>query len=330
MKTVIYGVGKGYFDFFDSLSFIIEESIDKKIEIVGISDGNHDVWGSEITYRNHKFKICKIEEFQDIDYIIVTSKKYFSDIKEELIEKGYRKEQILLIDRLYESYLINIFHADKFKEKDGIEIGGPTGLFHCIYKKCCSCDNVNFSSSTVWWEDKTQDFRYEDKVLGRSWILEATDMYQIKESQYDFVLSSNNLEHIANPLKALKEFARVVKNGGVILVLVPMKDKIFDHGREYTTFAHLLEDYENGIDENDLSHLPDIIEKHDYEMDWECGGKEKFIERAMKNIENRCLHHHVFDEKCLRRAFEFAGLEVIDFKEAGNNWLIIGEKKGRV
>ena len=57
------------------------------------------------------------------------------------------------------------------------------------------------------------------------------------------------------------------------------------------------------------------------------GGKEKFIERAMKNIDNRCLHHHVFDEKCLKKSFEYAGLKVLDFREAENNWLIIGERK---
>lgn len=326
MRMIIYGVGKGYFDFFAHDLFIVEKVLDNTLEVVGISDGNQNVWGNEIIYNKQKFKICKIEEFQDIDYIIVTSKKYFDEIAEELIKKGYRKEQILLIDKLYEFYLANIFQIDKLEGKNGIEIGGPTGLFHCVYNKCQSCDNVNFSKKTVWWEDKTQDFRYEDRVLGKIWILEATNMYQIEDEKYDFVLSSNNLEHTANPLKALKEFTRIVKTGGMILVIVPMKERTFDHNREYTEFEHLLEDYERKIGEDDLSHLSDIIDKHDYVMDPACGGKEKFIERSMKNIENRCLHHHVFDEKCLRSSFEFVGLEVIDFKVVKNNWLIIGEK----
>lgn len=54
---------------------------------------------------------------------------------------------------------------------------------------------------------------------------------------------------------------------------------------------------------------------------------EKFIERAKKNVENRCLHHHVFDENTLRKAFDFAGLEVIDFSEEQDNWLILGRRK---
>lgn len=326
MRIIIYGVGNGYFDFFMQRFFKIEEILDDKLEVVGISDSNQSVWGNEITYHKQKFKICRIEEFQDINYIIVTSKKYFDDITKGLIKKGYKKEQILLVNKLYEFYLKKIFRLDKLERKNGVEIGGPTDWFHYIYNKCQSCDNVNFSKKTVWWEDKTQDFRYEDKVLGKIWILEATNLYQIEDEKYDFVLSSNNLEHIANPLKALKEFTRIVKNGGMILVIVPMKERTFDHNREYTKFEHLLEDYERKIEEDDLSHLPDIIEKHDYVMDSACGGKEKFIERSMKNIENRCLHHHVFNEKCLRSSFEFVGLKVIDFKAVGNGWLIIGEK----
>lgn len=329
MKAVIYGVGKGYTDYFNDLSFVLDGIIDRKIEVVGVSDGNQDVWGEQITYHAQKFNICRIEEFQDrnIECIIVTTKKYFDEIKIDLIGKGYRKEQIILIDWLYESYLDDIFQINRFERKNGVEIGGPTGFFNNMYVRCQSCDNVNFSLNTVWCENKTKEFRYKDKLLGKNWILEATHMDQIDDDKYDFVLSSNNLEHIANPLKALKEFVRVVKRRGTVLVIVPMKERMFDHNREYTTFKHLLTDYENKIEENDLTHLPDIIEKHDYVMDVECGGKEKFIKRAMKNIENRCLHHHVFDEKSLRESFEYVGLEVIDFREIKNNWLIIGEKR---
>lgn len=111
------------------------------------------------------------------------------------------------------------------------------------------------------------------------------------------------------------------------LILVPMKEKCFDHNREYTTFEHILEDYRNDVTEDDLSHLPEIMEKHDYSMDAACGGKEKFMERAMKNMENKCLHHHVFEENCLKKAFEFAGLRVTGFSSILDNWLIFGEKE---
>lgn len=319
MRAIIYGIGKKYME--------LCQEIDKnEIEVVGFADGNSKVIGSKIKYGNTIYEVESIDQFDKVEYdkILVTTKKYYEEIQKQLIEKGFERENILLIEKLFAD---NTFHIQYFKNKTGIEIGGPTELFSYIYDDCKACDGVDFCVHTVWRTLETKEFKYADKLLGQSFIMEATDMQQIEDESYDFVLSSNNLEHIANPLKALREFSRVVKKGGAVLVLVPMKDRCFDHNRNYTTFEHLTEDFFNGIGENDLTHLDEIIEKHDYDMDVACGGKDKFIKRAKKNAENRCLHHHVFDEKNLRKAFDFAGLDVVDFSEIQNNWFIIGQRR---
>lgn len=319
MKAIIYGIGKRYRE-------LCQEFDKNKIEVVGFADGNNNVIGSKIKYNNATYEIGSIDQFDQFEYdkILVTTEKYYEEIQEQLIKKGFEKDNILLIEKLFAD---NLFHIQYFENKTGIEIGGPTVLFSHIYKECKVCDGVDFCSQTVWNTSEGNGFRYADKLLGQSFITEATDMYQIKDKSYDFVLSSNNLEHIANPLKALREFSRIVKKRGAVLVVVPMKERCFDHNRSYTTFEHLTEDFFNEIGENDLTHLYEIIEKHDYDMDVACGGKDKFIKRAKKNIENRCLHHHVFNEETLRKAFDFAELDVIDFAEIQNNWLIIGQRR---
>lgn len=329
MKAVIYGIGKRYYDFFGDSEFVKRGIQESGIEIVGFSDSNENIWEKEFIYDKKSFYVKAIDEFnkEEIDKFIVTTKLYFNEIKEQLIKKGYDKEKIIVIDDIYGNYLDRAYFIERFIQKRGIEIGGPTELFRNIYNKCLMCDNVNFSTNTTWVENTTGNFGYDNKMLGNYLIADATDLSQIENEKYDFVLSSNNLEHIANPLKALKEFSRVLKNTGYILLLVPMKEYCFDHNREYTTFEHILNDYINDITEEDLSHLTEIVEKHDYCMDVACGGKENFIDRAKKNIENRCLHHHVFDEKCLRKAFEYIGLSVVDFSSISNNWCIIGEKR---
>lgn len=329
MKIIVYGIGKQYFDIFNNPKSEEREIIKSEVEIIGFADSNSAIWGNEIIYEEKKFAVKSICEFHKNDFegILVTSKKYFIEIRDFLIQNGYEKERIFLIDKIIGQYLNKLYHIEKFRGKVGIEVGGPSDLFFNIYDNCRACDGVNFCQHTVWWKNDTDDFRYKDKVLGNVFIAEATDLYQIEDGKYDFVLSSNNLEHIANPLKALKEFFRVVKEEGVVLVVVPRKEKTFDHNRDYTTFDHLLEDYSNDRGEEDLSHLPEIIEKHDYGMDAPCGGKEKFIERSKKNVENRCLHHHVFNEECLKKLFAFIGLEVIDFGEVTDNWFIIGQKR---
>lgn len=330
MRTIIYGVGRRYYEIFLNVFFIKRVILENKMEIIGISDSNKNIWGQKVIYNGQEFIVHGIKEFrnENVDAIVVTSRNYFYEIKAELLKNGYKKEQIQLIDELYEPYIDQLLCIKELRGKIGIEISGPTKLFSKIYDNCLTCDNVNFNESTVWMENNTGIFKYKNKELGCNWIADATDMHQIKSDQYDFVLSSNNLEHIANPLKALKEFSRITKAGGKVVVVVPKKEATFDHNRECTLFEHLLEDYANGIGEDDLSHLAEIIEKHDYSMDTACGGKEKFIERAEKNIENRCLHHHVFEEDCLRKSFEFAELNVSEFSEIIGGYCIVGEKKG--
>lgn len=330
MKTVIYGVGKGYSAFFKNETFLKRKIQGSGIQVIGFADGNQTLWDTKVIYHDQEFLIHKIDDFSKeiVEGIIITTERFFKEIKKELMEKGYQEEQIFLINELYDSYLDQLFSKGSFEMKTGLEIGGPTQLFHRIYEQCRTCDNVNFSSDTVWCKFETNDYQYENKVLGNILILEATHMAGIQNEAYDFVISSNNLEHVANPLKALKEFVRVAKIKGTVLVIVPRKQETFDHNREDTLFEHLLDDYRNDVEEDDFTHLPEIIEKHDYSMDAGCGGKEDFIERTKNNIENRCLHHHVFNEECLRKSFAFAGLEILDFAQITGNWFIIGQKKG--
>lgn len=196
---------------------------------------------------------------------------------------------------------------------------------------CNSCDGVNFSENTMWWNKSSSgNYEYDGKTLGKIYIADAIDMNCVDSEKYDFVLSSNNLEHIANPIKALKEFLRVLKTGGVLTLVVPRKDRTFDHKREFTKFEHILEDYQNNTQEDDLTHMPEIIELHDYDMDDLCNhiDKEEFKRRAALNIQYRNLHHHVFSEECLRKIFEFLNLKIISSGEClwSSNYIIIGKK----
>lgn len=213
-----------------------------------------------------------------------------------------------------------------FKGLNGVEIGGPSRAFNGIYKVVSSCDGVDFSQNNTWW-DKSNSYEYDGRELGQLITADATDLSQINDASYDFCMSSNNLEHIANPLKALKEYVRVTKCNGLILVAVPRKDKCFDHNRDYTDIKHIIEDYENDLGEDDLSHLPEILDKHDFSMDIGCSSREQFEIRSKDNYKNRCLHHHVYDVDTLTKMFEWAGIKLIKKGVLPREYYVIGEKK---
>ncbi len=204
----------------------------------------------------------------------------------------------------------------------GIEIGGPSSIFQKrniipIYPIINSLDNCNFSISTVWEGKINEGLTYlydKSHEQGRQYLLEATDLSPIANETYDFLLSSHMIEHTANPIKALKEWRRVIKEGGHLILVIPHKDGTFDHNRPITTLDHLIQDYENDITEKDLTHMDEILDLHDLSMDLEAGTHQEFSERSKNNYENRCFHHHVFNSslvielidhlKCKIRAVE--------------------------
>ena len=147
--------------------------------------------------------------------------------------------------------------------------------------------------------------------MGSQFICEATNLSRIANEKYDFVISSHTIEHISNPLKALLEWKRVLKRGGVLLLVCPHKERTFDHKRAVTKVEHLLQDYERDVDEHDLTHLPEILQLHDLSMDPTSRGLQDFVARSKDNFRNRALHHHVFDNDLVVQMVSITGFKLL-------------------
>ncbi len=211
-----------------------------------------------------------------------------------------------------------------FINKKGVEIGGPSNFFkrnYPIYQLISQLDIVNFSEETLW-QNKKKVFYFGRKSADII-IQDAINLKEINAQEYEFLLSSNCLEHIANPLKALKEWIRIVKKDCPIVLVLPKKENNFDHRRDVTSFDHILEDFKNDTTEEDLTALEEILSLHDFSRDPGSGGPENFKQRALRNISNRAIHHHVYDLELLNKIIEFLGKEVIYQNENRIDYLII-------
>ncbi len=220
-----------------------------------------------------------------------------------------------------------------FKKKRGLEIGGPSGLFKSngylpLYSCVEALDGVNFSSSTVWEGELSEGsfYKYQDRT-GYQYIAEGTSMPEIENDRYDFVLSCNNLEHIANPIKALLEWKRLIKTGGAILLVLPNKIANFDHNRPYTTIDHLVDDFKNNITEDDMSHVEEILKLHDLKRDPKAGTYDQFRERCQDNYNNRCIHHHVFNQALLQDVFRYCNMDVkLQYSSMSDHFIVAIKK----
>jgi ubiquinone/menaquinone biosynthesis C-methylase UbiE len=122
----------------------------------------------------------------------------------------------------------------------GLEIGGsahnPFGL---------DTKNVDYTDSM-----ETMFKKAEIRNCGEAMkvdIIASGDKLPFEDESYDFIISSHVLEHFPDPIKALKEWYRVIKPGGYIFAIVPHKDRTFDKDRPRTTLKELIERHEKGL-----------------------------------------------------------------------------------
>jgi len=74
----------------------------------------------------------------------------------------------------------------------------------------------------------------------RTWDLEDGDaqfLSSVEDASYGFVHSSHCLEHLHDPVEGLKNWLRVVKPGGYIVMTVPDED-LYEQGQFPSTYNH--------------------------------------------------------------------------------------------
>lgn len=225
--------------------------------------------------------------------------------------------------------------AKQTKAQVGLEIGGPSSFFGLrsflpVYVFAQKVDGVNFSTNTVWEGGIKQgeNYNYFSGKTGFQYISEAATLDGITKSDYDFILSCHSLEHIANPIAAIKQWAEKLKVGGLFFLVLPDKRYTFDYNRPYTSFAHLLEDKKNQSDEHDTTHFAEVLNLHDLSRDAVVASKAELEKRIRDNFHNRCVHHHVFSLNLMQQMLEYCGFDIVhQFEAAPFHMGIVGKKR---
>ena len=97
-----------------------------------------------------------------------------------------------------------------------------------------------------------------------------------------------------------------------MILILPNKQKSFDHLRPITNIEHLIEDFINNIGEDDLTHLEEILRLHDLNIDKPAGTLRQFKKRSLNNFYNRGMHHHVFNEVNIKEMLTYSGFKLIN------------------
>jgi len=82
---------------------------------------------------------------------------------------------------------------------------------------------------------------------------------KIQDNVWDFVIANHMIEHCQNPIDAIQNFLRVLKEGGILYMGVPDKRYTFDLDRPLTDLDHLVRDYKEGPEWSKQSHYREYV-----------------------------------------------------------------------
>ena len=77
----------------------------------------------------------------------------------------------------------------------------------------------------------------------------------IADGSQDFVVANHFLEHSQDPLGALENMFRVLRDGGILFIAVPDKRFTFDVKRPPTPLEHVLRDHREGPEQSRREHF---------------------------------------------------------------------------
>jgi predicted SAM-dependent methyltransferase len=134
------------------------------------------------------------------------------------------------------------FIAHLYLKGNGIEIGGLNAPL-----KVSAAANVKYVDKLPTSQLRKHYPELDSVELVDVDILDNGELLgNIADRSQDFVIANHFLEHCQNPIGAISNMLRVLKNGGILYMAVPDKRYTFDINRPVTTFQHLLNDYRDG------------------------------------------------------------------------------------
>jgi predicted SAM-dependent methyltransferase len=131
---------------------------------------------------------------------------------------------------------------------------------------------------------------YSVPVVEPDVVDEGQRLATFADESLDFVIANHLLEHVEDPIEALRNFLRVLRPGGIVFLTLPDARHTFDRERSRTTVEHLLRDHREGPQVSRREHLEEIARTVD------CVPEDQVAQRADEIAADPQRHHfHVWE-----------------------------------
>ncbi|WP_052768097.1 methyltransferase domain-containing protein [Brachyspira hyodysenteriae] len=164
-----------------------------------------------------------------INYVINDRPAFITNYK----ELSYDMIKLINNKKTKDSKLVNKYLSGL----RGIEIGGAS--FSDFGINAVNINIVSNIDNTEYNYEDSEEYKWMGYLKDVNFICNGNQL-PFKDNSVDFVFSSHVIEHFYDPISALLEWNRVVKNGGYIFLIIPHKERTFDKDRKRTTLEELI------------------------------------------------------------------------------------------
>ena len=124
------------------------------------------------------------------------------------------------------------------------------------------------------------------------------------------MIASHVLEHLADPLGMVDEIHRVLRVGGIALILLPDRRSTFDAGRPPTALAHLVDEHRAGVTVVTDEHVVEFVAAVE-------PGRAPLTAAEIEHHRRRSIHVHCWDEE------EFVPVLTYGVSALGHRWRFV-------
>lgn len=190
-----------------------------------------------------------------------------------------------------------------FLTGSGIEVGAGTRPFPL--PEGCSCDYGDIRNSA-----EVAEYFSSDQAPQSSRI-DAQTLEGIDHGVLDFVISAHVIEHLENPIGAIRETILRLRLGGIFICVVPDKTKTWDIRRPTTELSHLIRDDQDGGKSTRLEAYLEHIRFVHPELTGETIQESEVERRATEKMnKNMDIHFHAWSGSDFRLILDDIGNDI--------------------
>jgi predicted SAM-dependent methyltransferase len=184
--------------------------------------------------------------------------------------------------------------AERYLEGTGVEFGA-------LHSALAVPDRVTVKYADMEsLEQLRRSFPDLENIRAPDIVTDLESMNGVDDESIDFVIANHVMEHVEDPLRALKSMSRVLRPQGIAFIALPDKRFTFDKNRKITPLDHLIRDHEEGPDWSLAEHYEEWCRCVDGLSGEQYNQKYAIMLKQRANI-----HFHVWDYSAMLEMFSY-------------------------